>query len=101
MAVFQIKQPSSRQGVTQALAVGAASEALPNAFGSETFQVRLSATAACFYLITEGTAPVPATNANAAYLPANVIEYVTVTPGQKLSAIDAGTAGSLTVTEIS
>jgi tRNA A37 threonylcarbamoyladenosine synthetase subunit TsaC/SUA5/YrdC len=101
MAVFQIKQPSSRQGVTQALAVGAASAALPNAFGSDTFQVRLSATAACFYLITESASPVAATDANAAYLPSGIVEYVTVTPGQKLTAIQATASGTLTVTEVS
>jgi len=34
-----------------------------------------------------------------ATLPANVIEWVTVTPGQRLSAITTSTAADLTVTE--
>lgn len=101
MAVFQIKTPSGRQGITQALATGAASAALPNKFGSETFQVRLAATAACFYLITEAAGPVAATVANAAFLPSGVIEFVTVTPGQTLTAIQSTAAGTLTVTETS
>lgn len=92
---------SSRQGVTQALAIGAASATLANPFGAQTYQVRLSATSACYYLITETAAIVAATAANASYLPANWVEYVTVTPGQKLTAIEASAAGTLSVTETS
>jgi hypothetical protein len=64
-------------------------------------QIRLAATAAVFYLLFDSTNPVAATITNAAYLPANVIEYVNVTPGQKLSAIEASAAGTLSVTEVS
>jgi hypothetical protein len=98
---FFPKQPASRQGVTQAIAIGTASATLPNSFGKETYQVRLAATAACFYLITEAAAPVAATATNAAFLPANWVEFVTVSPGQKLTVIEATAAGTLTVTEVS
>lgn len=100
MAVYP-KQSTSRQGVTQALAIGAASVTLPNAFGSETFQVRLASTTACYYLIDDPSNLVAATATNAVYLPANWVEYVTVSPGQKLTAIEASAAGTLTVTEVS
>lgn len=100
MAVFQIKAPSSRQGASQTLATGAASATLTNAFGTETFQVRLACTAACHYRITETANPAAAT-ATDSLLPANWVEYVTVTPGQKLTAIQDAAAGVLSVTEMS
>ena len=99
MAVFQIKQPSSRPGTSQDITTGATSATLTNAFGAETFQVRLSATAACRYRVVEaagGTAVAADT-----LLPANVVEYVTVTPGQKIAAIQETAAGKLNVTEMS
>lgn len=99
MAVFQIKAPSSRPGTTQTITTGAASATLTNPFGNETFQVRLSTTAACHYRVVEaagGTAV-----AGDALLPANWVEYITVTPGQKIAAIQDTAAGVLTVTEMS
>lgn len=95
------KQPASRQIVTQAVAVGAVSATLPTAFGKETFQVRLASTTACYYLITEAANVVAASAANGAYLPANWVEHVTVTPGQKLTVIQASAGGTLSVTEVS
>lgn len=107
MANFFQKQPSSRQGVVQIVAYSTATT-ITNAFGTETYQIRLSANSACLYLISEAANVIAATASNASYLPANVIEFVTVTPGQKLSVIQAptgglitGTAGTLNVTEMS
>lgn len=97
---FFDKQPASRQGAVQVVAFAAASTTLPNQFGPETYQVRLAATAACYYLITERANPVAASAVNASYLPANVIEFVAVTPGQKLTVIEASATGSLSVTEL-
>ena len=98
---FFPKQQASRQGTVQSVAIVTTSSAtLSNPFGPETYQVRLAATAACFYLITEAANPVAATTANAAYLPANWVEHTTVTPGQKLTVIGAST-GTLSVTEVS
>ncbi|MBR0814911.1 hypothetical protein JQ544_25505 [Bradyrhizobium diazoefficiens] len=101
---FQSKQNSSRVGPTQAVAydgsVGAAS-----AFGPGTFQVRLVANSGCCYRIGDGAQT--ATVADP-YLPANVVEYVTVSPGQRIAALKAATnglvtatAGTLWVTELS
>lgn len=104
---FYQKQPSSRQGAVQVIAYSTAAT-ITNAFGSETYQIRLSANSACHYLVSEAANVVAATVTNASFLPANVIEYVTVTPGQKISVIQAatgglvtGTAGTLNVTEMS
>lgn len=100
---FFPKQPSSRAGVTQTIAFNA-STAITNAFGSETYQLRLVADSACCYRIGNGTQT--ATTADP-FLPANTIEYVIVSPGQSISAIMAAsnglvtaTAGTLWVTEM-
>lgn len=96
------KQHSSRQGAIKNITL-AATAASSGAFGAQTYQLRLSTTSACWYLISEdGTegATVAASKTNASYLPANVIEYVTVTPGQKLSAIQDSATGTLNITEM-
>ena len=101
---FFPKQASSRVGTTQTIAFDA-SAAITNPFGPETFQLRLVADSACCYRIGNGAQT--ATTADA-FLPANVIEYVIVSPGQSISAIKAAsnglvtaTAGTLWVTEMS
>jgi hypothetical protein len=91
---FFPKQPSSRNGVTQTIAFDA-SVAITNAFGSGTYQLRLVANSGCCYRIGDGAQT--ATNADA-YLPANTIEYVIVSPGQRISAIKAATNGLVTAT---
>jgi hypothetical protein len=101
---FFPKQPASRVGVTQTIAYNA-SVAITNAFGPETYQLRLVADSACCYRIGDGAQT--ATIADP-LLPANSIEYVIVSPGQRISAIKAATdglvtttAGTLWVTELS
>ena len=91
---FFPKQPSSRAGVTQTIAFNA-SVAITNAFGPESYQLRLVADSACCYRIGNGTQT--ATSADI-FLPANVIEYVIVSPGQSISAIKAATDGLVTAT---
>jgi hypothetical protein len=101
---FFPKQPASRVGVTQTIAYNA-SVAITNAFGPGTYQLRLVADSACCYRIGDGAQT--ATTADP-FLPANTIEYVIVSPGQRISAIKAATdglvtttAGTLWVTELS
>jgi hypothetical protein len=91
---FFPKHPSSRAGSTQTVAFNA-SVAITNAFGPETYQLRLVADSACCYRIGNGTQT--ATSADI-FLPANVIEYVIVSPGQSISAIKAATDGLVTAT---
>jgi hypothetical protein len=81
-------------GATQTIAFDA-SAAIANAFGPETFQLRLVADSACCYRIGDGAQT--ATSADI-YLPANVIEHVIVSPGQRISAIKAATNGLVTAT---
>jgi hypothetical protein len=97
MAFFP-KASASRQGAVQAVAFTGTAATLPNAFGGETYQIRLSANSACHYLVSEAANVVAATIANGSFLPANVIETVIVSPGQKLSVIQAATNGLVTAT---
>lgn len=85
---------SSRQGVTQVIAFDG-STAITNAFGAQTRQVRLVANSACNFKIGDGVQTAAATDP---FLPANWYEYVTVTPGQRISAIKAATGGLVTAT---
>lgn len=95
---FLEKQSSSRNGVTQAVAYTGTAATIANAFGSETWQIKICANSACHYVISEAASVVAATVTNGALLPANWIEYVTVSPGQKLSVIQAATNGLVTAT---
>lgn len=96
MSAFE-HQSSSRNGTTQAVAFTGTAATITNAFGGETWQVRLAANADCHYVISEAASVTVATTSNA-YLPARWVEYVTVTPGQKISVIRAATDGIVTAT---
>jgi hypothetical protein len=91
---FFPKQPASRVGTTQTIAFDA-STAITNSFGPETYQLRLAADSACCFRIGDG--PQTATAADV-FLPAGVIDYVIVNPGQRISAIKAATNGLVTAT---
>jgi hypothetical protein len=95
MANFLQKTASSRGGTTQTIAFTGTSAGTTNAFGSETYQVRLVADAACCYSIGDGT---QTATTSSPFLPANWVEYVTVSPGQKIAAIRASTDGLVTAT---
>lgn len=97
---------SSRVGTTQTIAYSTTATAT-NPFGSETYQVRLCSNSACHFHIYSTGETAAATTADP-LLPANWEGYYMVTPGQKISAIQAatgglvtGTAGTLWVTELS
>ena len=91
---FFPKHHASRVGVTQTIAYDS-SVAIANAFGPATYQLRLAANSACCYRVGDGAQT--ATTADV-FLPANVIEYVIVSPGQRISAIKAATNGLVTAT---
>jgi hypothetical protein len=84
-----------RLGTTQAISATTASAAVSNAFGSETFQVRVATSDDVH--IAFGAAPT-ATTASP-LMPAATIDYITVTPGQKMAALAVSTA-TVTVTEM-
>jgi hypothetical protein len=89
------QKPTSRPGVTQTVAFDG-SVAITNAFGTQTRQLRLVANSHCHYHIYDPAGTATAAVLTDPYLTANRIEYVTVTPGQKISAIKSPTAGLIT-----
>ena len=95
---YNYRQNSSRLGVTQSIAFTASSVAITNPFATFTYQVRLSTTANCNYQIGDGAQTASITTSP--YLPATWVEYVTVNPGQRISAIGNTTGGTMLVTEV-
>jgi uncharacterized Zn-binding protein involved in type VI secretion len=95
-----------RLGITQTVAFDTTTP-VTNAFAAGTYAVRLVANAACNFRIYDSTASATATAADP-FLPANWETIITVSPGQKISALKAATnglvtatAGTLWVTELS
>lgn len=87
-------RPASCLGTTQTIAYDG-SVAITNAFDAQTRQIRLVADSACHFKIGDG---VQTATTSDPYLPANWETYVTVTPGQRISAIKAATNGLVTAT---
>jgi hypothetical protein len=68
------------------------------AFGSGTYRVRVATnTQPAFFAL--GSNPTATTSSNVMGI--NVVDYVTVNPGEKIAVLQAGTAGTITVTELS
>lgn len=83
-----------RISVTQTIAYDA-SAAITNPFSSQTYRLRLVSNSGCHFRIGDGAQT--ATVADP-FLPANWETVVTVTPGQRISAIKAATNGLVTAT---
>ena len=88
-------QNASRHGTTQTIAYTGSSAAVANAFGAQTYQVRVVANSACHIKIGDGAQTATTSDP---FLPASIAEYVTVTPGQRIAAIRAATDGLVTAT---
>jgi hypothetical protein len=68
------------------------------AFGAQTYRVRVATnTQPAFVTIGDGTPTAANTDS---VLPAGWVEDFDCSPGQKLAVLQAGTAGTLTVTEL-
>jgi hypothetical protein len=89
-------QDSSRTGVTQTIAYDA-TVPITNAFGAQTYQLRLVSNSACHFHVYDVGGTATATAADP-FLPPNWESFITVTPGQKISAIKAATGGLVTAT---
>lgn len=96
-------QQSAYNGATMVVASTATSNVASTAIGTQTYQVRLSASNNCHYTFDTTTA-----TTSHALLPQLVTEYVSVRPGQKIAVIRASTAegisqadGSVYLTELS
>jgi hypothetical protein len=97
MAVFN-KRPASRAGTNTTFTMSGSSQATA-AFGAETFQIRVATEMQpAFVEIGDGT---PTASSSSMLLGANQVDYFTVTPGQKAAVLQAGTAGKISITEMS
>jgi hypothetical protein len=86
---------SARLGTAQNITATASTSVSTSAFGAQTYQIRVAATAAVNIRIGDGS---PTATTTDSLLPANWIEYITVNPGQRLAA--TGAASTINVTEI-
>jgi hypothetical protein len=92
------KQHASRAGTNTTITMSGSSQATA-AFGAETFQIRVATEAQpAFVEIGDGT---PTATSSSMLLGANQVDYFTVTPGQKAAVLQAGTAGKISITEMS
>ena len=89
-------QDAAAYGTTQTIAYDG-TVAATNPFGSQTRQVRLVSNSACHFHVYEADGTATATTSDP-FLPANLPEFITVSPGQKISAIKAATNGLVTAT---
>lgn len=89
-------QQADRIGLTQTIAYSTTTAAT-NAFATGTFKIRLVANSACHFHIYENGGTATATAADP-FLPANWETTFTVSPGQRISAIQAATNGLVTAT---
>lgn len=80
---------------TSVVTISGTSAASP-AFTSQTTIIRLVSTTDC-HIRFDGT---PTATTSQMYLPASVVEYFRVTPGQKVAVIQRAAGGNLYVTEM-
>lgn len=85
-------------GVSEYIVVGAASAASA-AFGANTREIRVVSTTNCHINIAEAPTAA-ATSSNGIYLPAGVVEYFHVSPGQKVAVIQDSGAGVFCVAQM-
>jgi hypothetical protein len=87
---------TGRLGTHQSAAYTATAGTITNAMGSQTYKVRIVCTTDAFVKV--GDAPTATTSDP--LFPANSVAYVTITPGQKVSAVQSSAGGTLHVTEV-
>jgi hypothetical protein len=98
MAAYFPKPGAARCGVNTVITMSAGSQATA-AFGAQTYLIRVATGAQpAFIKIGDGT---PTAGTGDVILGTNQIDYFTVTPGQKLATVQAGTAGTISIIEMS
>lgn len=71
--------------------------AASSAFGSQTYEIRVSVTEATYVRVGDGT---PTAVAGDTLMHAGSVEYFRVTPGQKVAGLQVSTGGIMNVTEL-
>lgn len=88
---------SPRLGAANNVVIATTSTAVAsNAFASTTYQIRIAAPSSCTFKVGDGTPTAAATDA---LLPNTWVDYITVSPGQKVSVFSASIQ-TVSVTEI-
>ena len=86
-----------RLGTVNNVAVATTSTSVASsAFGAQTYGIRIAATAACFVKVDQA----PTAAATDALLPANWVDVLIVSPGQKI-AVFSPTIQTISVVELS
>lgn len=88
---------TGRLGTHQSVAYTGTAGTIANAIGSGVQKVRVVVTSAAYIKIAKTS---PTATTSDVYMPADSPEYFTVNPGQKVSAIQVTSGGTLHVTEI-
>lgn len=94
-----VNTDSARMGVTNNVVATSVTSVASAAFGAQTFQIRIAATSAVNYKIGDPAATPTATTSDV-LLPQNWVEYVTVTPGQKIAFFNPAATVTVSVVEI-
>jgi hypothetical protein len=68
------------------------------AFGAQTYRVRVATHDQPAYLVIGDGTPTAANTDS--IIPLGMVDYFDVTPGQKAAVLQAGTAGIITITEL-
>ncbi len=84
-----------RLGTHQSVAYTGTAGTIPTAINAGVAKIRLIVTTAAFIKIGN----TPTATSTDVYIPADSPEYFTITPGQKVSAVQLTTGGTLHVTE--
>lgn len=87
---------TARWGTTQTAAYTGTAGTVANAVSSGVYKIRIICTTAAFVKADTGT---PTATTSDAYVAAGAAEYLTVSPGMKVSAVQVAAGGSLYVTE--
>jgi len=85
-----------RLGTVQNFTMSGSSQA-SSAFGEQTYMIRIATGAQPAYFDIAAS-PVAASTTH--MIGTNCVDYITVTPGQKIAVLQAGTAGVFSVTEL-
>jgi hypothetical protein len=83
------------------LSVGSAAAATTAVFGSQTYAIRVITDKQVRLVVTDGAVTSALALSSGAMLPANVVEYFAVTPGQMLTAVSpVASNATITVAEV-
>lgn len=88
---------TGRLGSHQSVAYTGTAGTITTAFGTGTQKVRVVTTSAAYIKISSS----PTATSSDVYMPADSPEYFTVNPGEKVSAIQVSSGGTLHVTQVS